>query len=117
LRAFPKRENASLTLIQGRNRCIEAKIRKCLIFASIHPIVLKRWGATNVVPNRKNFFLKNDFRFNTPISSLNQGQGSAFTVRECAQSIPRLEKPKNRRFSHKNPKMFDFRFNTPAPIP
>ena len=41
------------------------------------------------------------------------GQGSAFTVRECAQSIPRLEKPKNRRFSHKNPKMFDFRFNTP----
>ena len=37
------------------------------------------------------------------------------TVRECAQSIPRLEKPKNRRFSHKNPKMFDFRFNTPIP--
>jgi len=33
-------------------------------------------------------------------------------LRECVQSIPRLEKPKNRRFSHKNPKMFDFRFNT-----
>ena len=30
------------------------------------------------------------------------------TVRECAQSIPRLEKPKNRRFSHKNPKIFRF---------
>jgi hypothetical protein len=30
-------------------------------------------------------------------------------------SIPRLEKPKNRRLSHKNPKMFDFRFNTPIP--
>src|SRR3954454_4810275 len=58
-----------------------------------------------------------DFRFNTPIPSLNQGQGSVFTVRECAQSIPRLEKPKNRRFSHKNPKMFDFRFNTPTPFP
>src|SRR6185312_14488270 len=58
-----------------------------------------------------------DFRFNTPISSLNQGQGSAFTVPECAQSILRLEKPKNRRFSHKNPKMFDFRFNTPTPFP
>ena len=27
------------------------------------------------------------------------------------------EKPKNRRFSHKNPKIFDFRFNTPAPFP
>src|SRR5207253_5600769 len=49
--------------------------------------------------------------------SLNQGQGSVFTVRECAQSIPRLEKPKNRRFSHKNPKMFDFRVNTPTPFP
>src|ERR1700744_472984 len=58
-----------------------------------------------------------DFRFNIPIPSLNQGQRSVFTVRECAQSIPRLEKPKNRRFSHKNPKMFDFRFNTPTPFP
>src|SRR6185437_8369344 len=57
------------------------------------------------------------FRFNTPIPSLNQGQGSAFTVRECAQSIPRIEKPKNRRFSHKNPKMFDSRFNTPTIFP
>src|SRR4051812_38293942 len=36
-------------------------------------------------------------------------------VRECAQSIPCLEKPKNRQFSHKNPKMFDFRFNIPIP--
>ena len=54
-----------------------------------------------------------DFRFNTQIPSLNQGQGSVFKVRECAQSIPHLEKPKNRRFSHKNPKMFDFRFKNP----
>ena len=46
-----------------------------------------------------------------------QDQGRIFTVLECAQSIPRLEKPKNRRFSHKTPKMFDFRFNTPTPIP
>ena len=57
-----------------------------------------------------------DFRFNTPIPSLNQRQGSVFTVRECAQSISRLEKPKNRQFSHKNPKMFYFRFNTPIPF-
>ena len=55
-----------------------------------------------------------DFHFNTPIP-LNQGQRSVFMLRECAQSIPRLEKPKNWRFSHKNPKMFDFRFNTPIP--
>ena len=61
---------------------------KCLVFASIHP----------------------------PLS-LNQGQGSIFALRECVQSIPRLEKPKNRRFSHKNPKMFDFRFNTPTTFP
>src|SRR3569623_2454873 len=58
-----------------------------------------------------------DFSFNTPISSLNQGQGSVFKVRECAQSILRLEKPKNRQFSHKNPKMFDFRFNIPTTFP
>ena len=56
-----------------------------------------------------------DLRFKTSILFLNQDQGSVFTVRKCAQSIPRLEKPKNRRFSHKNPKMFDFRFNTPIP--
>jgi len=42
-----------------------------------------------------------------------QGQGSVFTVRKWAQLIPHLEKPKNRRFSHKNAKMFDFRLNTP----
>jgi hypothetical protein len=54
-----------------------------------------------------------DFRFNTPIPSLNQGQGRVFKVRKCAQSVLRLEKPKYRRFSHKSPKMFDFRFNTP----
>ena len=47
---------------------------------------------------------------------LNQGQGSIFKLRECAQSNSRLEKPKNRRFSHKNPKMFDYRFNTTIPI-
>ena len=57
-----------------------------------------------------------DFRFNTPIS-LNQGQRSVFMLRECAQSISRLENPKNRRFSHKNPKMFDFCFNTPTIFP
>ena len=34
-----------------------------------------------------------DFRFNTPIPSLNQGQGSVFKVRECAQSIPRIKLP------------------------
>jgi hypothetical protein len=33
------------------------------------------------------------------------------------QSIPHLEKSKNRRFSHKNPKMFAFRFNTSTPFP
>jgi len=55
--------------------------------------------------------------FSTPIPSLNQGQESIFKVRECAQSILRLEKPKNRQFSHKNLKMFDFRFNTPTTFP
>ena len=57
------------------------------------------------VLKRKSIYLRK-YRF----SSLSQGQGSVSKVRECAQSIPRLEKSKNRRFSHKNPKMFDFRF-------
>src|SRR3954467_12127741 len=72
-------------------------------------------------PKNRRFSDKNpkmfDFRFNTPIPSLNQSQGSTFTVWDCAQSISRLEKAKNRRLSYKNPKMFDFRFNTPTPFP
>ena len=34
-----------------------------------------------------------DFRFNIQILSLNQGQGSVFKVRKCAQSIPRIKLP------------------------
>ena len=85
MRALPNCKNASLTLIQGRNRCFKAKIN---FFALL--ILF--------------FALRIDFRFKTSIPSLNQGHGSILTVRECAKSIPRLEKPKNRRFSHKNPK-------------
>ena len=70
-------------------------------------------------PKNRRFSHKNpkmfNFRFNTPIVSLNQGQGSVFMIQEYAPLILRLEKPKNRLFSHLNPKMFDFRFNTPIP--
>src|SRR6185437_9214170 len=34
-----------------------------------------------------------DFRFNTPIPFLNQGQGSVFMLRECAESISRIKLP------------------------
>jgi hypothetical protein len=34
-----------------------------------------------------------DFIVNTPIPSLNQGQESVFTVRECVQSILRIKLP------------------------
>ena len=64
----------------GRNWCIEAKIikiRKCLIFASIHPP-----------------------------PSLNQGQGSVFTLRECAQSIFRIKLPLEKSFLQKFKKIF-----------
>ena len=57
----------------------------------------------------KNFIFSLQYK---TLISLNQGQGSIFKIREYAQSILRVEKPKNRRFSHKNSKMFDFRFNT-----
>ena len=53
-----------------------------------------------------------DFRFNTPISSLNQGQGSIFKIRECAQSISRIKLPPEMRFEGEISKFFDFRFNT-----
>ena len=39
-----------------------------------------------------------DFRFNTPILSLNQGQGSIFTPRECAQSIFCIKLPLEKSF-------------------
>ena len=34
-----------------------------------------------------------EFRFNTPISSLNQDQGSVLILRECAESISRIKLP------------------------
>src|SRR3569833_1910314 len=56
-------------------------------------------------------------RFREGIDVLKQKSISIFVKKSrCAQSIPRLEKPKKRRFFHKNPKMFDFRFNTPIPF-
>ena len=58
-----------------------------------------------------------DFRFNTPIPSLNQGQGSVFKVRECAQSILPLEKSYTAGFPAENRTFFDFRFNTPTTFP
>ena len=88
--------------------------------------VLKKpkFGRVFHVFSTRNFFLRND-----PIRAsfmqgidcahfsggVKYGQRSVFMLRECAQSIPRLEKHKNRRFSHKNPKMLDFRFNTSIP--
>jgi len=36
-----------------------------------------------------------DFRFNTLIPSLNQGQGSVFKIQEWAQLIPCIELPLN----------------------
>ena len=49
-----------------------------------------------------------DFRFNTPISSLNQGQRSIFKIRKCAQSIPRIKLPPEIRFWGRNFKIFRF---------
>jgi hypothetical protein len=46
-----------------------------------------------------------DFRFNTPIHSLNQGQGSVFMLRECAESISRIKLPPQRSFSDFNVKI------------
>jgi hypothetical protein len=44
--------------------------------------------------------------------SLNQGQGSIFKLRDCAQSVPRIKLPQKDDFEARNPKCFDFRFNT-----
>jgi hypothetical protein len=107
LRTSPSRENASLTLIQRRNRCIEAKIKNFRIFMR-KPSILRfsRWGidcahsqswkcfldpesGSRKQPDsgKKQKIALSDFRFNTPILSLNEGQGSIFTRRGCAQSI------------------------------
>ena len=76
--AFLTCENAFLTLIQGKVGCAQSILH------------LEK-------PKNRRFSHKNpkmfDFRFNTPIPSLNQGQGSVFKVRECAQSIPRIKLP------------------------
>ena len=102
---------------EPKNRRFSHKNPKMFDFSFNTPNCIETMGGHQRGSESENFFLKNDFRFNTPISSLKQDQGSAFTARECAQSNPRLEKPKNRRFSHKNPKMLYFRFNTLTPFP
>ena len=44
--------------------------------------------------------------------SLNQGQGSVFKLRKCAQSIPRMKLPPEYDFEGEISKFFDIRFNT-----
>src|SRR3569833_851128 len=83
----------------------------CSLIDFSHKITLR----TMILEEKsKNFIFSLQYK---TLISLNHGQGSIIKLRECAQSILRLEKPKNRRFSHKNSKMFDFRFNTPTPFP
>ena len=86
MRALSNRESASLTLIQGRDRCIEEK-PKNLWFSHKNPKMF-------------------DFRFNTPIHSLNQGQGRVFMLRECAESISRIKLPLGMYFLQKFKKKF-----------
>ena len=45
-------------------------------------------------------------QFRNPIFSLNQGQGSIFTLRECAQSISRIKLPLEKSFLQKFKKNF-----------
>ena len=49
-----------------------------------------------------------DFRFNTPIFFLNQGQGNVFKLRECAQSIFRMKLPPEIWFWERNLNIFRF---------
>ena len=58
-----------------------------------------------------------DFRFNTPIPSLNQGQGSVFKVRECAQSISRIKLPLEMYFLQKFSKKIFFGERAPIVTP
>ena len=96
--------------------CIEAKIKHFRIFMRKPPILgfssrgidCAHSRTVNMLPYSGKKLKNRTFRFKIPIPSLNQDQESVFTVRECAQSIFRLEKPKNRQFSHKNSKMFIF---------
>src|SRR5258705_108680 len=89
LRAIPNRENASLILIQGRDQCIEAKIKHFRIFMR-KPSILRFFYARNRL--RALSKLEN---VSLTLIQGNRCQGSVFKVRECAQSISRIEKPKN----------------------
>jgi hypothetical protein len=56
-----------------------------------------------------------DFRFNTPTPSLNQGQGSIFTLRRYAQSISRMILPLKMTFLEK--KFFFEKWSQTGPPP
>ena len=112
-----------LTLIQG-NRCVYwSENRICTNFPasgsgkyfqasgmiaidSPHKITLRKMILRQETQNVSIFASIQTF------ISLNQGQGSIFKIRECAQSIPRIKLPSERWFWGRNFKIFDFRFNT-----
>src|SRR5205085_2710866 len=75
-------------LEKHKDRRFSLKIRKCLIFASIHP------------PH-----------------SLNQGQRSIFMFRECAESISRIKLPLETHFLQKFSKKFFFEERAPIVTP
>jgi hypothetical protein len=91
-------------------------------FFLILAFLLRHFYSCSPRHSSSNAFLtpRRDWRFKrkseSAICSFFHGSGSIFTVWKWAQSIPHLGKPKNRWFSHKNPKIFDFRFNTPISL-
>ena len=117
LRAFPKRENASLTLIQG-NRCVYwSENRKILKFLPqnrisggnfmrridcAHSRSLERllWPWFRGISTCWIFALIHTLIF------LNQGQESVFKLRERAQSILRMKLPPEIWFWERNFKIF-----------
>jgi hypothetical protein len=102
--AILKRENASLTLIQGKTVCLLKRKLKTLDFSrkidsrsnfmrridcahsrSLKMLPWLRFRENWVIEAKINIF------FSKPQFTLNQG--SVFTIRECAQSVCRIKLP------------------------
>ena len=110
-RAFPKLENASLTLIYGNKSVYWSENPTCTNF----PESGKRFQASGMraidSPHKitpRNMILRKKFQNFSIFASIytsifpNQGQVSIFTLRECAQSIFRMILPLYRLFWQKN---------------
>ena len=84
---WPKWGTPEKSAYNGQIELGATQIARIHVFRPRKPLSHRNYGITH------RLWGVSDFRFSKPIPTLYQGQVSIFRVQECAQSIPRIEKP------------------------